>query len=203
MSTEESRYAKILSEVTPKRLIQIRKDAGDLTQGDFAERLSLSLRGYSNYETGKRILPMTARMAIVDEFGTDPLPTETLRTALGCASELPPAPEKPEISDRGFWPSLREERRGFLKASYSAPARFLLAVQDHAFISATTYCSFKQLALHFSIPFGFESNGVDWVHTCSFLVILFLIIPVLKDAPISKMLRHVAESAKSITPRTP
>ncbi|TJY61137.1 helix-turn-helix transcriptional regulator [Sinimarinibacterium sp. CAU 1509] len=55
-----------------RRLMAIRVSSG-LTQADFADKLSLSLRAYANYERGEREMPTALFKSLVDTFRIDPL----------------------------------------------------------------------------------------------------------------------------------
>lgn len=57
-------------------------DNSGLSREELAERIGKSLSGYSNYEAGRRELPQSARLAIMDSLGVDPLSTEALQSAL-------------------------------------------------------------------------------------------------------------------------
>lgn len=54
------------------RLVAAR-EAQQLSQVEFAERLGISPRAYQNYERGEREMPTTVLTALHAEFGIDPL----------------------------------------------------------------------------------------------------------------------------------
>ena len=51
------------------RLKDLREDA-DLTQKEVAAKLGINQRVYSNYETGKRALPIALLVQLADFYGT-------------------------------------------------------------------------------------------------------------------------------------
>ena len=51
------------------RIRDLREDA-DLRQKQVADHLGIDQRTYSNYETGKRLMPVTHLSALADFYGT-------------------------------------------------------------------------------------------------------------------------------------
>lgn len=191
MSRQNADYERIVRMVGATRLRAIRAEAGQ-SQAEFAERLSLGVKTYGNYEREQRELPQSTRLAIIDKIDTDPLPTEALYAAL--RGEPMPMPRRRRVEspeDASFWATLRSECRAFREQTYSKPARVMLFLRDHLYVAATAYFSFKNLAIMADIPFGVDVSGVDWALLASFVVIMMLFIPVISDFPTTKVARHL------------
>ena len=121
--------ATTIRKLGAERLQAIRKKAR-LTQAEFAERIGVSPKGYSNYERGLRELPQSARLAVLEWFGEDPLSTGDLR--VGPSGTTAPRSRQRRGRDRSFWAELRAECRAFRKENFSKPARFMLGARDYA-----------------------------------------------------------------------
>lgn len=173
---------RILRRIAAERLALIRRKAG-LSQHGFASRIDLSAKGYRNYEQGRRELPQSARLRILDQFGQDPVTSADLRAALG--SDRGDSSAGPERA-RSFLAELRAGCRAFRDRSFSRPARVMLALRDNSFVAATAYFTLKTIAVRLDIPFGVEVNGVDWALLASLLVILMI-----SEIPATKIARHL------------
>lgn len=55
-----------------ERLARVRLQE-DLSQGEFAKSLDLSLRAYANYERGEREAPLALLWALFEVYGVDPM----------------------------------------------------------------------------------------------------------------------------------
>jgi hypothetical protein len=106
-----------------------------------------------------------------------------------------PAVQKRHGQELSFWANLREECRALRTASYSRPARFILAVRDRSYLAATLYFTLKTIAVAAEVPFGIEVNGIDWLFLASLFVILMLFVSIVSELPAAKIARHLMRRA--------
>lgn len=177
MTNQGDDYESIAKNVGAVRLRKIREENG-LSRQEFAERIDKSLSGYSNYESGRRELPLSTRLAVMDRIGQDPLPTEVLREALSSEANAANAAPGKDPKNKPSWLSeVRAECKAFRENNFSRPARVLLAIRDHAFAIATVYGWVDSRRRDLGLPSIFDDQIADILLVASFLVVLMLIIP--------------------------
>ncbi|MDB6182902.1 helix-turn-helix domain-containing protein [Paracoccus fistulariae] len=191
MTNQGDDYESIAKNVGAGRLRKIREENG-LSRQEFAERIDKSLSDYSNYESGRRELPLSTRLAVMDRIGQDPLPTEVLREALSShVNSANAAPGKDPKNKPSWLSEVRAECKAYRENNFSRPARVLLAIQDRAFAIATVYGWVDTRRRDLGLPSIFDDQIADILLVASFLVVLMLIIPIFSEFPVTKFVRHL------------
>ncbi len=191
MTNEGGHYESIAKDVGARRLRKVREE-NYLSRQEFAERIDKSLSGYSNYESGRRELPQSTRLAVMDRIGQDPLPTEVLREAL--SNEVNSAnagPDKGLENKPSFLAEIRAECQAFRENNFSRPARVMLAIRDHVFATAAIYGWLDVHRRDLGMRSIFDDQTADILLVASFLIVLMLIIPIFSDFPVTKFVRHL------------
>ncbi len=97
-------------------------------------------------------------------------------------------------TDKGsYWAKTRQECRAFRAKNYTKPARILMTLRDHVYMTATFYFALKTVAVALSVPFGVEIGGIDYAFVGSFVLICVLFVSVLQDLPLVKMAGHLVQ----------
>ena len=193
MTGQSRRYESIVKGIGAKRLSEIRKNTC-LTLPEFAQSVGKTKSGYTNYLKGIRELPQSTRLAVMHRTGCDPLSTEDLRAAVQCMTGSEPGTgslrEKTWLS---FPFELRAESRAFRENNYSRPARFLLSVRDHAYVTAVIYGFADLQARRLNMPSLLSQEIRDALLVTSFALIIMFIVPICSEFPVTKVVRHLTK----------
>lgn len=156
--------------------------------------LGKTTSGYTNYEKGIRELPQSTRLAVMRRTGCDPLSTEDLQAAVQCMTgSEPETGSLREKTWRSFLSELRAESRAFRENNYSRPARFLLSVRDHAYVTAVIYGWTDLQARRLNLPSFLPQEIRDALLVTSFALIIMLIVPICSEFPVTKVVRHLTK----------
>lgn len=193
MTGQSGHYKSIVKGIGAKRLSEIRKKTC-MKLPEFARSLGKTTSGYTNYEKGIRELPQSTRLAVMRRTGCDPLSTEDLQAAVQCMTgSEPETGSLREKTWRSFLSELRAESRAFRENNYSRPARFLLSVRDHAYVTAVIYGWTDLQARRLNLPSFLPQEIRDALLVTSFALIIMLIVPICSEFPVTKVVRHLTK----------